>query len=56
MNVDARQIHATLHRRPVDWSERIAKGLLTLALVGGVVWALAQGGLSSPIDLTHLLG
>jgi hypothetical protein len=56
MNADARQIHATLHRRPIDWSERIAKGLLTLALVAGVLWALAQGGLSSPIDLTQLLG
>ncbi|HET6434788.1 MAG TPA: hypothetical protein VFG18_03680 [Xanthomonadaceae bacterium] len=56
MNADARQIHATLHRPQVDWSERLAKGLLTLALVGGVLWALAQGGLSSPIDLTHLLG
>ena len=56
MSTEARQIHATLHRPQVDWSERVAKGLLTMALVAGVAWALAQGGLSSPIDLAHLLG
>ncbi|HSR64714.1 MAG TPA: hypothetical protein VLM17_03795 [Xanthomonadaceae bacterium] len=56
MNVEARSIRATLRTRPVDWSERIAKGLLALALVGGVLWALAQGGLSAPVDLASLFG
>lgn len=55
MNAEARSLHATVRVRQVDWSERIAKGLLALALAGGVLWALAQGGLSSPVDLAHLL-
>ena len=57
MNAEVRSIQATIRAaRPVDWSERVAKGLLAFALLGGVLWALAQGGLSAPIDLTHLLG
>ena len=57
MNAEVRSIQATIRAtRPVDWTERAAKGLLALALLGGVVWALAQGGLSAPIDLAHLLG
>ena len=57
MNAEVRSIQDALRAtRPVDWSERIAKGMLAAALIGGVVWALAQGGLASPIDLGHLLG
>jgi hypothetical protein len=56
MNAEVRSIQATIRAtRPVDWTERAAKGLLALALLGGVVWALAQGGLAAPIDLAHLL-
>ena len=57
MNAEVRSIQATIRgTRSVDWSERIAKGMLAVALLGGVVWALAQGGLGAPIDLAHLLG
>lgn len=58
MNAEVRsiQIHAVRAARPVDWTERVAKGLLAMALLGGVVWALAQGGLSAPLDLAGLLG
>ena len=56
MNAEVRSIQGTIRAtRPVDWSERVAKGLLALALVGGVLWALAQGGLGAPLDLAHLL-
>jgi hypothetical protein len=56
MNAEVRSIQATLRStRPVDWTERLSKGLLAAALIGGVVWALAQGGLAAPIDLAHLL-
>ncbi|MGN6512852.1 MAG: hypothetical protein ACTHKZ_04670 [Lysobacteraceae bacterium] len=57
MNAEARPIRASLAAvRPADWSERLAKAMLALALAGGVLWALAQGGLSSPVDLAHLFG
>ena len=56
MSAEVHTVQATLRAtRPVDWTERVAKSLLALALVGGVVWALAQGGLASPMDLSHLL-
>ncbi|NUS38611.1 MAG: hypothetical protein HOQ02_06260 [Lysobacter sp.] len=55
MNADVRSIQASFTARRIDWSERLAKGLLALALIGGVAWALAQGGLFSPVDLAHLL-
>ena len=57
MNAEARTVRAHLSAaRPVDWSERLAKALLALALAGGVLWALAQGGLSAPVDLARLFG
>lgn len=57
MNAEARTVRASLTAaRPADWSERLAKAMLALALLGGVLWALAQGGLSSPVDLASLFG
>ena len=57
MNAEVRTVRAHLTAfRPADWSERIAKTLLALALASGVLWALAQGGLSAPVDLAQLFG
>jgi hypothetical protein len=57
MNAEVRTVRANLTAaRPIDWSERLAKTMLALALAGGVLWALAQGGLSSPVDLGRLFG
>lgn len=57
MNAEVQSVRTSLAAtRRADWSERLAKGLLALALASGVLWALAQGGLAAPIDLARLFG
>jgi len=39
-----------------DRIESLLRGMLALALLAGVVWALTDGGASPPFDFVHLRG
>ncbi len=39
-----------------DRFERVARGMLAIALLAGVAWALAQGGIAPGSGLGSLLG
>ncbi|MHB8911865.1 MAG: hypothetical protein ACYC42_04345 [Lysobacter sp.] len=39
-----------------DRVESLLRGMLALALLAGVVWALTDGGASAPFDFVRLRG